>query len=240
MTNKVVCCGETNFRCDSRINHVDAANSHTVSNARPWIATRSTSTEGARGSDPLSTIWSTRIGLLFVVAQIHVMKTRNPCNKILTLDSDQIHVNGGGSWIRSAVNDPIDKNTQSHNVCSHDYHTLFRFPVSPWQGIYNPICIVLFLSRNVFASTGQETNRNDMKRNDMKWHCFVGFACLAYLVLSWHTREVIMPSIEATDFTDVTLLSEDNLRNQNRSNQGYKVTKDHSHCSVTHQLPHDL
>ena len=61
MTNKVVCCGETNFRCDSRINHVDAADSHTVSNVRPWIATRSTSTEEE-------------------------------------------------SWIRSAVNDLIDKN----------------------------------------------------------------------------------------------------------------------------------
>ena len=49
-----------------------------------------------------------------------------------------------------------------------------------------------------------------------------------------------MPSNEATDFTDVTLLSEDNMRNQNRSNQGSKATKDHSHCSVTHHLPHDL
>ena len=100
MTNKVVCCGETNFRCDSRINHVDAANSHTVSNVRPWLATRSTSTEDVRGSDLLSTIRSTKIGLLFVFTQIHLMKMRNPCNKILTLcqalAGDQIHVNVGG------------------------------------------------------------------------------------------------------------------------------------------------
>ena len=135
MTNKVVCCGETNFRCDSRINHVDAANSHTVSNVKPWRATRSTSTEEERGSDPLSTIRSTKIRNLTTSA----LTTITPC-------------------------------------------FVFQFHLD--NGIYNPIGIVLFLSRNVFASTGQETNRNDMKRNDMKWHCFVGFACLAYLVLS--------------------------------------------------------
>ena len=135
MTNKVVCCGETNFRCDSRINHVDAANSHTVSNVRPWRATRSTMEE-EHGSDPLSMIRSARIGLLFVVTQIHLMKMRNPCNKILTVSNvrpwraTRSTSMEEESWIRSAVNDLIDKNTQSNNVCSHDYHTLFRFPVS--------------------------------------------------------------------------------------------------------------
>ena len=141
-----------------------------------------------------------------MVAQIHVMKMRNPCNKFShcvqrqALDSDQIHVNGGGivDQIRCQRSDR-QKYAISQRLLSRLSH---------------------LVSFSNFTLTMSD----------------IGMMSLAI----WRCHDTLNPIDWSYCFTDMTWSSEENLRSQNLSNQGSKATKDHNHCSVTHQVTHDL